>query len=352
MNEPLPDTIIYNCRNCNDPITQNAKYCSSCGQKNTDGRVSIGSFFSVFFSTIFNIESKFFQTMRHIFVPGKLTVEYFKGRHKRYFHPVRFFIVSALFLITAIGYQITDDIMFAHVHLTVEKQVLKQKFLTDVESATHYTLGQFSDSTALKPAFDTLYNQLAGKGIKDSVNLVQMINISNADEYDLRVSKNDLVNLSPKQIVDKYGIENGLERFMLQQKIKLIKDKGSFAPFVLGNFLWVILLLMPFLALILKIFYIGHDLFYVEHLVFSFHVHSFAFLLFAIVGFVILLGGPGWLIPIGFLLMFLYLYKALRNVYGQGGLMTFVKLWILNFIYLLLFAFFLMFGLLASMAAF
>ena len=104
MEEPITKTNKLNCGNCAHPISEAAKFCSNCGQKNTDGRISISSFFSVFFSTVFNLESKFFQSISHIFIPGKLTLEYFKGKHKRYFHPVRFFIVSALLLLASISH--------------------------------------------------------------------------------------------------------------------------------------------------------------------------------------------------------------------------------------------------------
>jgi len=99
------------CGNCQSPI-DDANYCASCGQKNTDGRIGFGEFFSVLFSTVFNLESKFFKTIREIFIPGKLTNEWFKGRHKPYFHPVRLFIVTALLLIAALSPFITNKNSF------------------------------------------------------------------------------------------------------------------------------------------------------------------------------------------------------------------------------------------------
>ena len=354
MEELTTNSHNQNCKNCTYPIFDSAKYCSNCGQKNTDGRISIGSFFSVFFSTVFNLESKFFQTIGHILVPGKLTVEYFKGKHKRYFHPVRFFIVSALLLIAVLSYQLTGDMNIANIHKKVEKQVREEKFLADMDIVAQQTLEKFPNKTSLKPAFDTLYQNLKGKDLskKDSIYMRDYITFDIIDNLDFKISNKDFISLSPEELVDKYKVESNLDRFVFQQKIKLFKDKGNFTPFVLGNSLWIILLMMPFLAFILKILYIRHDYYYVEHLVFSFHTHAFAFLLFAIIGFIILTDAPIWLIAIGFLILFFYLYKALRKVYGQGRFKTFVKLLFVNSVYLFLLIFFLALGLLTSMAIF
>ena len=109
------------------------------------------------------------------------------------------------------------------------------------------------------------------------------------DNLNFKVSNEDYLNLSASELVDKYKVEGYLERFVFRQKIKFFKDSDNFGSFVLGNSLWIILLMMPFLALLLKILYIRHDYYYVEHLVFSFHTHSFTFLLFALIGFTLLL---------------------------------------------------------------
>jgi len=352
--EELTNTHNQKCKNCTHPIFDRAKYCSNCGQKNTDGRISISSFFSAFFSTVFNLESKFFQTMGHIFIPGKLTVEYFQGKHKRYFHPVRIFIVTAILLIAAIGTQLTEDALIFNIYEKAEKQIQKEFFLAEMDVAAQRTLEKFPNKASLKPAFDTLYQNLKGKDIgeKDSIDMKKSIITRGIDDFDFKISKEDLINFSPEELVNKYKVERNLDRFIFKQKIKLIKDEGNFAPFALGNSLWIILLTMPFLALILKILYARHDYYYVEHLVFSFHTHAFAFLLFAIIGFIVLSSAPIWLIYIGFLILFFYLYKALRKVYGQGRFKTFVKLLLTNIIYCFLTFFFLVFGLLASMAFF
>jgi len=343
----------HNCKNCGQSIFASAKYCSNCGQKNTDGRISIKSFFNSFFSTVFNLESKFFQTMGHIFIPGKLTAEYFKGKHKRYFHPVRLFIVSALILIAAVGSQLSDMSMH-NVHEQTENYVRKESFLLTMKEMTKKTLEKFPGNSSLRPAFDSLYQDLKEQELigRDSVDMNKAIVTDGLDNINIKISNEDFLNYTPDELADKYNIEGYRDRFLFKQKVKLLKEEGSFVPFVLGNSLWIVLLMMPFLALILKLLYIRKDYYYVEHLVFSFHTHAFAFLLLALVNFLAKFYQHTLIAGLAILVLFLYLYMAIYRVYGQSKFITLIKLLLINISYLFLFFFFFIFGLLASMAIF
>ncbi len=53
-----------------------------------------------FIHSNFHLDGKFFSTLTHIFIPGKLTEEFFKGHHKRYAHPIQLYLVlGGLFLL-------------------------------------------------------------------------------------------------------------------------------------------------------------------------------------------------------------------------------------------------------------
>jgi hypothetical protein len=89
--------------------------------------------------------------------------------------------------------------------------------------------------------------------------------------------------------------------------------------------------LVPLFAFFLKLIYLRRQRFYVEHFVFSLHVHAFAFLMFTPLLF--LRGGP---VPTLIMLwMPLYVFLAMKRVYGQGVLRTGVKFALLSTGYLL-----------------
>jgi hypothetical protein len=83
-----------------------------------------------------------------------------------------------------------------------------------------------------------------------------------------------------------------------------------------------VFLMMPLFAFILKLLYVRRKRFYVEHFVFALHVHSMAFVLFT-AG---MLAGPDTPLP-GILAMWmvLYVFLAMKKVYAQGIIRTFLK---------------------------
>ncbi len=93
MGHHKPKNIPPYCLNCHYPISEFDHNCSQCGQKPTDGKTTLHDLWHEFIHTKLHLDGKFFTTLRHIFVPGKLTEEFFKGHHKRYAHPVQLFLV-------------------------------------------------------------------------------------------------------------------------------------------------------------------------------------------------------------------------------------------------------------------
>ena len=90
--------------------------------------------------------------------------------------------------------------------------------------------------------------------------------------------------------------------------------------------------MMPFLAISLKIIYLGTKKYYVEHLIFSFHFHAFLFLLFSIT-IPIAYYFEGGLIGFSFLIAFVYLFVALKRFYKQGWFFTLLRMFITGLVY-------------------
>ncbi len=94
---------------------------------------------------------------------------------------------------------------------------------------------------------------------------------------------------------------------------------------------------VPLFALLLKIFYIRSGKFYVEHLIFSLHLHTWLFLVIMVGNGYLKLAslGPGWLDNLlGWaiaLWALWYFFRSFRVVYGQGRLKTAVKIILLGF---------------------
>lgn len=123
---------------------------------------------------------------------------------------------------------------------------------------------------------------------------------------------------------------------------------ADFLRAVIGQVPVVMFVLLPVFALILKAVYIRRRWYYTEHLVFALHVHAYVFVVFAATVAVVAWSGSeswaGW-VGTGLLVSIpVYQLIALKRVYGQGWIKTFVKQTVINSVYGLA----LMFGLVGA----
>jgi hypothetical protein len=336
MKKPPKQHSDY-CLNCHYPLSDKAIYCHKCSQKVTDGRVTFSEMVSEFFGAVFNFDSRFFQTIAALFVPGKLTTEYFKGRHRRFVHPLRVFLVMTLALVAVITLNVNDSLGDSFEFGTsLEKRkerVVRYEMLQEMDSLKQQTAAEFNN-LQVTAGLDTLFDKMMhGQKTmkKDSVDL-DAINFSDKDK--LRVATDDLLNLTVKEILDKYEVEGYWKRLDTAQEIRLLQDNQNFGLFLLRNVSWMMFFMMPFLALILKLLYIRRQYYYVEHLIFSFHTHAFVFLVYILM----LLSdkyevADDWSVQIGIIAICGYLYWAMYRVYQQGWFKTLLKYIVVGIFY-------------------
>lgn len=148
------------CLNCHYPLAEFDKMCCQCGQKPTDGKTTMHDLLHEFIHKLFHLDGKFFWTLKHIFIPGKLTVEFFKGHHKRYAHPVQLFLVLGIFtfglLTTVSKSKETEKTKFK-----TEESIFRKQVLVDLDSLKK-TLPEYKINEGAK-AIDSLLVKSYGK---------------------------------------------------------------------------------------------------------------------------------------------------------------------------------------------
>lgn len=337
------------CRNCYYPLTEYAKYCPSCGQKHSDGKVTIRQLLTEAWDTLFNFDSKIFRTIGALLIPGRLTVRYFQGKHRRYIHPVRVFIIFAIAFIFSINFIIGDQSMEVNKPFDeIRKGYNYQKALSYLDSAILKTQTIFPQSLP-QPASDTLRELFmqAGPAFRDSIMLNEFLEIGT--EKDLSISTEDYLTLPVDSLYQKYKVEGFWNQAILRQKIKFFKQGDNFISFIIGKISWGMLLMMPFLALLYMLFYIRRAFYYIEHLIFCLHTHSLVFFLFSLT---LLLNTflPGELMAIFLAISIpLYLIVAMKVVYRQNWLKTILKFTLISMMYTVLIT---IFAVLVFMASF
>jgi len=331
--------ITHICPNCNISVQPIDKYCSNCGQKQISKKLSLGQLFQEFVDNFFNIDARIWRTLMGIFVPGKLTTQYFLGRHQSYSNPIRFFLVTSIILFTIFSFKGLDflnmELVDSDLWKKTERSIHFKEFHAILDSvATDLKAENTSPITQI--TLDSLQARMPQPEVIDSIE--GEINISVGD---VKLSPIDIVQLDEEELLKRYGFETYTQQLVMKQFVRVIKKSGNFANFIWSNFPLMLLFMMPALALLMKLFYIRGGRYFVEHLVFSFHIHAFLFL---ISGFLVLIDSdwlPDWLYPLFLFLFSTYLFAALYRYYGQGVGKTFVKFSLLavGYVLLLLLAF-------------
>ncbi|TAK41726.1 MAG: DUF3667 domain-containing protein [Saprospiraceae bacterium] len=331
------------CRNCQTPLPPAAKFCPRCGQKNTDGRLTFGELLHEFSGSLLNLDLRIFRTLKALLFPGRLTVEYFKGRHIPYYHPVRLFLVAGALLIAITSIFINEN-QLSEINSIWEtrktRHVRHEEFLR-LDSLRGALRSQFPEPQ-VGVAFDTLLEQYAkGEDLagKDSIEIryaLQLGNASDGRKGSDEVAIEDMMRMDEKGIADKYGIEGFWKRLIFMQNIRILKAADKLVFYLIGNVLWMMLIMMPMLAVLLKLLYIRRPFYYYEHLVFSFHTHAFVFLLISLTLLIDKYAGTA-ISPFAFFALPVYLVIAMKRFYGQGWLKTILKFLIAHTSYLFIF---------------
>ena len=337
---PLPDAAEPPervCKNCGNVLAPNDRYCGHCRQKSSAHPASLRELFTDFFETVFNIDNRALQTFLAVFIPGRLTNHYMQGIQRRYLSPIRFFFITAIVCLACVGFAVDEplDQAFAQNEQQQARTAFHDMMADEVIDARDSVLTLFPAEPTVDAALDSLL-QLIDADRGDTLNYIYFE--FDPDTFvlqtvDVPMSAQDVVLLPIETLLDTYEIEGVWHRLQLRQIIKINRNGGDASRFLLGQMIWAVLFIVPFLALWLKLLYVRRSRYYVEHFVFTLHTHAFIFVLYTLA--LILYLAFDWTNPFGLsgLLVSIYFYISLYRVYRQGWFKTFVKFSILGISY-------------------
>lgn len=358
--EGQPTQQARYCPNCHYPLPAFGTYCSNCSQKYTSGKVPLWALMGDFLESVLNIDSKIFRTVGALCIPGKLSIEYFKGRQKRYFSPLRIFFVMAVIHFAVLGYVGFETIeqQVAGQNETARKRAYMADFLDQLDSNRMKVEPAFANRPGVGLALDSLEN-LFEDSRADTFSFGYLYYDKTSGSLTTKTLKpawRDIMEMPEEEFFDKYDIQGFFPRLQARQLVKLNRDGGNFTRYALEKLIWMMVFMMPALATLLKLLYIRRKRYFVEHLVFSFHYHAFAFMIISVVALLSLtqlkmmsgLFRTEVLLAIAFAGILLYMFAAMKRFYRQGWFKTIVKYNIVNFSYIFIFTLFLLLTLLAS----
>ena len=371
------------CRNCYHPLAYKAKFCAHCGQKDTDGRIGIKNLLGRLWNNTFHLEGKFIRTAWQLFVPGKVTLEFFKGKQDRYPHPIRTFGIVMFLFLFLLNLKLKDKemnggngIAFDGENLEVGEDVAKTSTLSAYERIKNLAMlrdMRHDYETSLpadwktpqaKYAVDSLMKAFTKRyalgmngsidsllnGPLDSIGFgTGFINGSKG----IQIASLDLVRYEPEELIKYYHITHWLDCLLVRQGIKSYKTPEALIHSMIGSLTWAILALVALMSGVLGLLYIRQKHYYVEHFIFLLHFHTgvMLLLLLAIGGNMLGLCDAG-VIGVAAILPLPGMYLGLLRYYNQGWLKTFVKWLLYGVLYLFAFTLLFILGMIVVFAVF
>ncbi len=347
-----------NCLNCGGVLT--GQHCSHCGQRAKVRVLSLWGMTKDLVGDVLNWDSRLWRTLFPLaFRPGVLTQEYLRGRRASYTPPFRMYLLLSVgfFVLATLGNDVGGAFKF------------------DIDKNGDASLGFKVDegnkgttATGGKAPAATTPAPVARKLDAETERLIDSV-VNRVDQKDrerlrqemrTKLSTMPAEELAPvKKLMNdpcssqNFKVEAGpfgkdFEPRLRQACRKIWSDTPSFGRALVQNVPKMMFIFLPLIAVVMYVLYIGSGRYYVEHLLFVVHYHAFFFL----GGLVILIlersGGlaPGtayekWATAAGGFLTAafaiyapIYLYLAMRRVYGQGRIVTFLKYSTLGIAYL------------------
>ena len=304
------------CKNCEHQYTAEDRFCPQCGQATNIKIPTLSELLTDLLSGMYNFDSRFYRTFLHLFIPGRLSQWYIRGKRKKILNPIQLFLLTAI-ICFAIIQRATKDTMDANTNELIQE-------MKDEVTAESFLIRLKSDTTSTVPHayIDTILGELQDTGR-------QKTGVKLHDKApDILIS--DYMNLAIDSLYRKYEITDFWQKLFVSRQQSIIKNGLTVNQFILSKTNWALLIAIPFIALAFKLLYIRRKRYYIEHVVVLLYLHGLFFILMAI-GASIKSIGP----PIAFGVAFIFLWLTLRYYYRQGWFKSLIKSILLSLIYVL-----------------
>jgi len=369
---------ITHCENCGAQLE--GHWCAKCGQPAIDYRRSFRHVLADLLNEFLNWDSKFFATIGLLLArPWKLTNEFLAGHRVRYVHPLRLYLLASILFFFAATSGI-KSVHFQPLELSpntraqIFGELERQNVAPEVRQKIEQALGGEPISPEKRAALEEqLKNENLPKVARDAIqqrlehgdpspNVRAKLNDALKDlspdvrtkvEESLKKAQDKATIFEPDEN-DKPSVETGSDKNPSTPFEKWIearaKEKmgehgtkmGLFIATLFSNLPYMMLCCIPLFAFVLKILYIRRHIFYIDHLVYALHIHTFAYtgvmlIVLATIGLNHIAPGTitGWIIAFLWMAFVVQIFLSIRRVYRQGWFISIFKFLFGGFAYLI-----------------
>jgi hypothetical protein len=378
---------ITHCENCGAQL--DGHWCAKCGQPAIDYRRSFRHVIADLLNEFLNWDSKFFATIGLLLVrPWKLTNQFLAGHRVRYVHPLRLYLLASILFFFAFNYAIKSA-HFDPINLSPENraeirdELQRENIAPEVRAKIEAALGGVEIPPNKRARLE---EELKREDLSAEARHKIQERLQHGDPMPhARTKIEDAVKDLPPEV--RARIQGALKRASPspaeepQQpgqttpeprendtpRVESGSDKNASTPFekwietrakekmgehgtkmalfiatLFSNLPYMMLCCIPLFAFVLKILYIRRDIFYIDHLVYALHIHTFAYtgvmlIVLATIGLNHIAPGTitGWIIAFLWIVFVVQIFLSIRRVYRQGWFTSIFKFLFGGFAYLI-----------------
>ena len=342
--QPLPFT---HCENCGAELI--GPHCAQCGQAAIDYRRSFRHVVVDVLDSFLNWDSKFFATIALLIVkPWKLTNDFLAGKRVRYLHPLRLYLLASILFFFAVNYgakwirfepgKIPEKnraevaTAIAEKRDEIEKQLERKNLSADQRRKAQEALDYLT-----KPS------PSATVAAEENSSPTTMPTVSPADSGKQTYGP---VTDRPFVVFDDAKSTTPFEKWLEERAKDKMGEHGTkmglFITTLFSNLPYMMLCCIPLFAFVLKVLYARRGIFYIDHLIYALHIHTFFYT--GVMLIVLTTMGldrtiPGtfadWVIALLWIAFVVQIFFSIRRVYGQGWFISTLKFFVGGFIYML-----------------
>jgi Protein of unknown function (DUF3667) len=331
-----PPPLPY-CENCGAPMA--GPFCAQCGQHAVDYRRSFRHIIVDVLDSFLSWDSKFFATIGWLIVrPWHLTSEFLAGRRVRYVHPLRLYLLVSILFFFVVNYWAKS------IHADPSKLSAEDRAEIaadpDIPPKVKAQVQRALDAKGL--------TQPDAQASPSPEAAVPPQPTTTASPPPSVASPSPSGDFGPLLQLEK-PTSDPLEKWLEQKAKEKMGEHGSkmalFIATLFSNLPYMMLCCIPLFALVLKVLYVRKRIFYIDHLVYALHIHSFAYLAIMLIvlitiGLNRLIPGvfAGWIIAAIWITFAAQIFLSIRRVYRQGWFFTVFKFFLGGFAYLIVLA--------------
>jgi hypothetical protein len=318
------------CANCGTVLA--GPYCSSCGQHAHESARTVGALLHDAWHVLTHVDGRFWRTMAWLLLrPGYLTREYFAERRARYLPPVRVYLVLSV-------------LFFAFVSCSANQKLDRGVAALKDDPATAAEFAQVKREIAARADAAAAKDPASAERLRAAERRVDAALAAPPAAASAAQAHNAVPGISfDVKECDKAQVAwQWLSEPVQRACRRAAEDGGKSVLHAFGaNIPKMMFVFLPLMALVMVLLYWWPRRYYVEHLVFFLHTHAAIFLLMILnylqqglfESLPALHWIGGWLTFAGVLYAPWYVYRAMRNYYGQGRWLTLAKLTAVGFAY-------------------